>query len=487
MSASVACRIAGGYQGAGAGSGAQPTVQLDGAVAERKDRVVVREAHLLVPSERRPHHLQHGTHAHHLRQPSGAQHRRQLRHLLELEPLAKELVRQQVLEALHDVRLRDEWHTVERGAFGHADAPAVASGRQAVLGQCPRAVGYARGRDANARLGTGGRVAKLLVEPLPHAERVRTHSPSSAVHPTPDAARMHKQVAPAAMQVDADRRAVVHLLGPWQSGAAARRLARRAGHVPWHDDVFVWREAPPILPQLPLQGTWLGKLVREFVEGGHAASEAGHQPKVRDVDRALRRAHGHGVHVAESLVARGKENMVCTAVPLPEERHAARRRGRPREGRACARSGHAGASAGSATQRSNWGRPLDRSCLVGSSGCRGTSLRPARSVPSRRASRARRCAALAAARWTRLLLLGTLRLHAETDAPRLRWCRWKGRRQSARRVRSPSRKRRHDTCTVPFCSRLCRSSSARLCHCVYSPSNRATQGSGSPAGPPISY
>ena len=56
-------RQRGGEGGAaGVGPGTQPAMQLDGAVAERKDRVIVRETKLLVPNECRPHRFQVVTH-----------------------------------------------------------------------------------------------------------------------------------------------------------------------------------------------------------------------------------------------------------------------------------------------------------------------------------------------------------------------------------------------------------------------------------------
>ena len=55
-----------------------------------------------------------------------------------------------------------------------------------------------------------------------------THRFRPPVIPPPDAARVHQQVAPAAAEIDAVRRALAQLLGPRQDGAAGPRRARRA-------------------------------------------------------------------------------------------------------------------------------------------------------------------------------------------------------------------------------------------------------------------
>eukprot|EP00964_Phaeocystis_antarctica_P002926 scaffold1548_cov50-Phaeocystis_antarctica.AAC.3 len=198
----------------------------------------------------------------------------------------------------------------------------VAGIREAVFGLLPYLVGHVRRRDENARLGT---------EPLTHAERIRTHSPFSAVHPTKDPARVHQQFAPAAAQVDAARRALIQLLRPRQDGAAGRRRARRARlYVRWHDDVLMRREDPLAVLQLLLQRVRpLVKRGGQLLEGAHGI-QAAQEAKVRDEDRVGRTAcpwypilRAHGIHTAEALVARSEEDVVSAAVPLPEVGHGA--------------------------------------------------------------------------------------------------------------------------------------------------------------------
>ena len=115
---------------------AQRAAQLDGAVAEREQRVVVREAGV-VPRKGPARRLERGAHADDVGVRVASQQRGQPLDLGKGEPPAEGFVRQHVLEALHRVRLRDERHAVECGALGDAHAPPVARRREAEAGVAP--------------------------------------------------------------------------------------------------------------------------------------------------------------------------------------------------------------------------------------------------------------------------------------------------------------------------------------------------------------
>ena len=94
------------------------------------------------------------------------------------------------------------------------------------------------------------------------------------------------------------------------------------GHA-WDDDVLVRREDPLAVLQLLLQRSRrLVKLGGQPFECGHGV-EVAQEAKMGYEDRVRRKLLGHGIHIAEPFVARGKEDVVSAAVPLPEVGHGA--------------------------------------------------------------------------------------------------------------------------------------------------------------------
>ena len=107
-----------------------------------------------------------------------------------------------------------------------------------------------------------------------------------------------------------------------REGAARHARGDTLGHA-WDDDVLMRREDPLAILQLLLQRSRrLVKLGGQPFECGHGA-EVAQEAKMGYEDRVRRKLRGHGIHIAEPFVARGKKHVVSAAVPLPKVGHGA--------------------------------------------------------------------------------------------------------------------------------------------------------------------